>query len=200
MLESLNPTVIGYSLNVVGLFFLASAISFKKPRGVIEENLGLEPPRTFSNVRDHLVNQIQTYIGFLFLVTGHVLLMGDALLRQDALQEGEARAVRDNTDIVVIVGVLVVSTIATMAVLKIVQLLFTRRNVRRLVADVLRDSNYDLTKNQKVAVQIGEMLGLPTKGDLSITEYIQEIHRALGLADPRVESRSRTGQRPVDNR
>src|SRR5262245_43470972 len=113
MLDSLNPTVIGYSLNVVGLFFLASAISFKKPKRVVEEILGIERHRSLAHVRDQLVNQIQTYVGFVFLVTGHVLLMGDALLRNDVAKEGEAQALRDNTDLVVIVGVLLVSTAAT---------------------------------------------------------------------------------------
>ena len=42
MLDKVDFTVIGYALNVVGLFFLASAIAFKKPRRQIEELLGIE--------------------------------------------------------------------------------------------------------------------------------------------------------------
>ena len=40
-LPACGPTVIGCALNVVGLFFLALAISFKRPRRQIEELLGI---------------------------------------------------------------------------------------------------------------------------------------------------------------
>ena len=38
MLDRVNPSVIGYALNIVGLFFLASAITFKKPRRQVEQS------------------------------------------------------------------------------------------------------------------------------------------------------------------
>ena len=87
---------------------------------------------------------------------------------------------------------LLVSTIATMAMLKIVQLLFTRRSFRRLLAEVVTDSGYELEKNQKVAVQIGELLGLPKGRDQSVPEYIQEVRKALGLKRSRPEPRAPT--------
>jgi hypothetical protein len=173
MFESLNPSVIGYTLDVVGLFFLASAITFKNPRRQIEEILGVERPRSLSTVRDHLVNQIQVYIGFVFLVAGHVLLMGDAL--------GTASAPTDDPNLVWIVAVLLLATIATMGFLKIVQLVFTRRKLRRILAEVLRESRYSLEKHQNVAVQIGELLQIPPRRDQSVPEYIDEVKAALGL-------------------
>jgi hypothetical protein len=172
-LDWLKPAVIGFTLNVVGLFFLASAISFKKPRREIEEILGVERPRSLSAVRDHLVNQVQTYIGFVFLVAGHVLLMGSELQASGA----------EDPNLVVIVLVLLLSTVATMAVLKLVQLLFARRNFRRLLGEVLRESSFALEKDQKMAVQIGELLQIPKNRDQSVPEYIEEVRRTLGLAE-----------------
>ena len=192
MFESLNPSVIGYTLNVVGLFFLASAISFKNPRRQIEEILGVERPRSLSTVRDHLVNQIQVYIGFVFLVAGYVLLMGDAL-STDSISPGE------DPNLLWIAMVLLIATIATMAFLKIVQLLFTRRKFRRLLAEVLRESHFNLERNQKLAVQIGELLQIPQTRDQSVPEYINEVMTALGIDPDALAAESRTARRPSRN-
>ncbi len=187
MLDTLNPSIIGYTLNVVGLFFLASAITFKNPRRQIEEILGVERPRSLSTVRDHLVNQVQVYIGFVFLVAGYVLLMGDAL--------SSGAGATEDPNLVWIAVVLLVATLATMAALKLVQLLFTRRKFRRLLAEVVRESQFSLEKNQKVAVQIGEMLQIPQSRDEAVPEYIAKVRAALGLGGVDEDTASRAERR-----
>jgi hypothetical protein len=184
----LNPSVIGYTLNVVGLFFLASAITFKNPRRQIEEILGIERPRTLSTVRDHLVNQIQVYIGFVFLVAGYVLLMGEELATGDG-------SPAENPNLVWIAVVLLVATLATMAALKLVQLLYTRRKFRRLLREVLRESKFSLEKNQKLAVQIGELMRIPQDRDQSVPEYIENVKAALRLVDSGGESHQSRAER-----
>ena len=191
MFETLNSAIIGYTLNVVGLFFLAAAITFKKPRREIEEILGVERPRSMSGVRDHLVNQIQVYIAFVFLVAGYVLLMGDALTRDNG---GEPLAQSNNLPLIAIV--LFVSTIVTMVVLKVVQLIFTRYKFRRMLAEVLRESRYPLDRDQKLAVQIGELLQIPQTREESVPEYIEKVKATLGLdSAPASESLKRVSRR-----
>ena len=120
MLEKLNASVIGYALNVVGLFFLASAIRFKKPRRQIEELLGIERGNQLHAAREHLVNQIQTYIGFIILVIGFVLLMGQAL------DQPASATPREDPNLKWMVVILLGATLGTTAVLKIVQYGFVR--------------------------------------------------------------------------
>ena len=188
MFESLNPAIIGYTLNVVGLFFLAAAISFKKPRREIEEILGIERQRSLSGVRDHLVNQIQVYVGFVFLVAGYVLLMGHALTQTSP-------ATGESTGVPLIATVLFAATVATMAILKLVQLLFTRLKFKRLLAEVLRDAEYSLEHNQKLAVQIGELLQIPQSREESVPDYILKVKSELGLEDLPAHSPRRTDRR-----
>jgi hypothetical protein len=179
MLEKLNPTVIGYALNVVGLFFLASAITFKKPRRQIEELLGVERPRSLLAVREQLVNQIQTYIGFVILVVGFVLLMGEALNRQSG-----GGAAHEDPNLKWIVVVLLVSTLATAGALKVVQLGYVRSKFRRLLRHVVRDAKFNLEKNPQLAVQIGELLNIPKLPDQSVGDYVAKVKVALGIAVP----------------
>ena len=81
------------------------------------------------------------------------------------------------------VAVLFVATVATMGVLKLVQLLFTRHKFRRMLAEVLREADYALEHNQKLAVQIGELLQIPQNREESVPEYIQKVKSELGLED-----------------
>lgn len=195
-LDWVNPAVIGFTLNVVGLFFLASAITLRRPRREMEEVLQVERPRSLSNVSDHLANQVQTYTGFVFLVAGHVLLMGNELRRSaaDPLEEGPS--------LVAIALVLLAATVTTMVLLKLVQSMFARRHFRRLLAEVVRESGYSLAKNQKIAVQIGEILQIPKGRDQSVPEYIEKVHTALQLDSvaPPPRPRARRGvMRPADS-
>jgi len=178
MLEKLNPAVIGYALNVVGLFFLASAIRFKKPRRQIEELLGLERGNALHAAREHLVNQIQTYIGFVILVIGFVLLMSQALDRPAAAEP------REDPNLKWIVVILLASTLATTAVLKIVQLGFVRTKFRRLLREIVRDSKFNLEKNPQLALQIGELLNVPKQPDQSVSDYIRLVKTTLGIPVP----------------
>lgn len=180
MLDKVDFTVIGYALNVVGLFFLASAIAFKKPRRQIEELLGIERGRTLHAVRAQLVNQIQTYIGFVILVIGFVLLMSEALNRNRPATEAQG----GDPNLMWIVAILIVSTAATTAVLKIVQVGFVRSKFRKLLREVVADSKFNLEKNPQLAVQIGELLNVPKQPDQSITDYMRLVRAALGVDTP----------------
>ena len=176
MLEQLNAAVFGYALNVVGLFFLASAIRFKKPRRQIEELLGIERGNQLDAAREHLVNQIQTYIGFVILVIGFVLLMGDALN-----QRSSATPRAGEPDLMWMVLILLVSTLATTAVLKIVQKGYVKAKFRRLLREVVADAKFNLEKNPQLAVQIGELLSIPKQPDQAVNDYIRQVRAALGV-------------------
>jgi hypothetical protein len=184
MLEKLNPTVIGYALNVVGLFFLASAITFKKPRRQIEELLGVERSHSLHGVRDQLVNKIQTIIGFVILVVGFVLLMGDALRSGAPPPEVAPVDSAAEPSIFWLVAILLGITLATTGALKIVELGYVRTKFRRLLREVVLDSKFNLDKNLNLAVQIGELLSIPKDPDHSIGDYIARVKAELGISRP----------------
>jgi hypothetical protein len=176
MLEGLNPTVIGCALNVVGLFFLASAISFQRPRRQIEELLGVERPRNLLAVREQLVHQIQTYLGFGVLVIGYVLLMGDALERVKP-----APADGSDHQLLWIVVLLVVALLGTTVVFKLIKEVYARSKFRRLLREVVADANFNLEKNPQLSVQIGELLHIPKGEEESVAEYIAKVRAALKI-------------------
>jgi hypothetical protein len=179
MLDRLNPTVIGCALNVVGLFFLASAISFQRPRRQIEELLGVERPRSLLAVREQLVHQIQTYLGFGLLVIGYVLLMGDELERG-----GPGPAEGSDHQLLWIVVLLVVALLGTTVAFKLIKEVYARSKFRRLLREVVHDANFNLEKNPQLSVQIGELLHIPKGEEESVAEYIAKVRAALKIKQP----------------
>jgi hypothetical protein len=174
MLDKLQAPVFGYALNVIGLFFLASAITFKKPRRQIEELLGVERSNSLTAVREQLVSQIQTYIGFVILVIGFVLLMSDALNPQQRTPPAGGGG-----SLTWVIVILLASTLGTTVVLKVVQLGYVKSKFRRLLREVVRDSRFNLEKNPQLAVQIGELLNVKKEPDQSITDYIRQVRAVL---------------------
>jgi len=180
MLDRLNPSVIGYALNIVGLFFLASAITFKRPRRQVEELLGIERPRSLYAIREQIVNQTQTYFGFGILVVGFVLVM------METLERGSGPPVPADPNAAYaseawIFAILLGAVAATTVVLKILQRGFVKSKFRRLVREVVRDSRFNLEKNPNLAVQIGELLHIPKQPDQSVTDYVAKVRSALGV-------------------
>lgn len=189
MLERVNPSVIGYALNIVGLFFLASAITFKRPRRQVEELLGIERPRSLYAIREQIVNQTQTYIGFGILVVGFVLVMMEALERREPPPAPVAGSEPINAGWIfaILLGAVAVTTL----VLKVVQRGFVKSKFRRIVREVVRDSKFNLEKNPHLAVQIGELLHIPKLPDQSVADYVAKVRSALGV-EPGESGRAKT--------
>jgi hypothetical protein len=189
MLDRVNPSVIGYALNIVGLFFLASAITFKRPRRQVEELLGIERSRSLYAIREQIVNQTQTYIGFGILVVGFVLVMMEALERRASSPAPAAgpEPVAAGWIFAILLGAVALTTL----VLKVVQRGFVKSKFRRIVREVVRDSKFNLEKNPTLAVQIGELLHIPKQPDQSVTDYVAKVRSALGV-EPGEAGRAKT--------
>jgi len=189
MLDRVNPSVIGYALNIVGLFFLASAITFKRPRRQVEELLGIERSRSLYAISEQIVNQTQTYIGFGSLVVGVVLVMMEALERRASPQAPAPgpEPVAAGGIFAILLGAVALTTL----VLKVVQRGFVKSKFRRIVREVVRDSKFNLEKNPQLAVQIGELLHIPKQPDQSVTDYVAKVRSALGV-EPGEAGRAKT--------
>jgi|GEM_PF-1418336 len=192
MLESLDwgiytPTIIGLTLNIVGLVFLASGITFKKPKRVLHEYFGVEKAYPLRTIRDYVLNKTQVYIGFVFLIVGYSFQIWSSLGQQKA--GSDADSVGPN--LIIILAILLVSIILLTIVLKIVQFAWTRVVFRHLMIDFFRDHDWELVKNIEVAKQIGSLLKIPRNKDDSIEEYVLRVQHALHIPTVKATSASK---------
>jgi hypothetical protein len=183
MLDPIDWTIVGLTLNIVGIFFLASSITFKKPRRVVQEFFGIEKTGSLKSIREFLLNKVQVYIGFLFLIGGYVMQIAVLLARS---RPPGTRLVSE-PNFLVIVGVLVASIIGVTIVLKILQIFWSHRVFRKLLIDFFRDFEFPLEQYPALAKEIGELLEIPQVKDESIDEYLHKVRKALRIdgAEPR---------------
>ena len=165
-MESSELAVIGLTCNLVGVFFLANSIIFRRTRRVIEEFFGVGAG-SLAAVRDYSLNKIQVVIGFLFLNTGF-LLQGFSVL--DAL--------RDRLMTVIVC----VSIVGIAGLVYFIGLTVSRRNFRRYLKDFFRNNPWDFEQNMALTQEIGVYLGIRKTPDMSVSEYVREVRRALELS------------------
>ena len=67
-MESTELAVIGLTCNLVGVFFLANSIIFRRPRKVMEEFFGVGAGSMVA-LRDYSLNKMQVAIGVRLLVS-----------------------------------------------------------------------------------------------------------------------------------
>ncbi|MBK8977526.1 MAG: hypothetical protein IPM29_16560 [Planctomycetes bacterium] len=164
-MDSSELAVIGLTCNLVGVFFLANSIIFRRTRKVIEEFFGVGAG-SLAAVRDYSLNKIQVVIGFLFLNTGF-LLQGFAVL--DALKE------RITTVIVCLV------IVGFAGIVYLIGLTYSRRNFRRYLRDFFHKHPWDFEQNMALTQEIGVFLGVRHRPDMSVADYVREVRRALEL-------------------
>ena len=177
MLESLDWRVIGLTFNIVGIFFLANSITFARPRRKLHEFFGVERSYPLRSIREHVLNKIQVYIGFTFLIGGFGVQIFDVL--DKARKTENAGAIQPN--LLTIALILLLSIVLLTVVLKIVQFAWTRVTFKRLLIEFFRENEWDLVKNVHVAKEIGSLLKIPRDRDDSIDDYVSKIRAALHI-------------------
>ncbi len=191
MLEALDWRVVGLTLNIVGVFFLAGSITFKRTRRVLHECFGVEKTYPLRKVREYVLNKVQVYIGFTFLIAGFIIQVWDILAKNKA--GGSSDIIEPN--LLSIAIVLVISTVVLTVILKIVQLCWTRVTFKRLMIDFFREHEWELVKNAEVAKEIGGLLKIPRNKDDSIEDYVLKIKKALHIASDSEKSKASRSER-----
>lgn len=176
MLETLDWQVIGLTLNIVGIFFLANSLTFKRPKRALHEFFGVEKALPLRRIREHVLNKIQVYIGFTFLIAGYSTLIWVYLAEKTGTT---SKVIQPN--LLTIALILVVSTVLLTLVLKIVQFGWTRVTFKRLLIEFFREHQSDLLKNVHVAKEVGELLKIPRNRDDSIEDYVVKIMESLHI-------------------
>jgi hypothetical protein len=164
-MDSAELAVIGLTCNLVGVFFLANSIIFRRTRKVIEEFFGVGAG-SLASVRDYSLNKIQVVIGFLFLNTGF-LLQGFSVL--DAIRERL-------TTVLVCLGI-----VGFAGVVYLVGATYSRRTFRRYLRDFFQQNPWDFQSNMVLTQEIGVHLGVRHTPDMTVEDYVRAVRRALDL-------------------
>jgi hypothetical protein len=161
----------------------------------LHEFFRVEKAYPLDKIRDHVLNKIQVYIGFIFLIAGYAIQIWATLLREKT-EETASSPVGPNLLFVFLI--LVASVIFLTVILKIVQFSWTRWTFKHLMIDFFRDHDWELVKNIDVAKQIGYLLKIPKIRDESIEDYVKRLKETLhipaenGIAPPPKPDRNDT--------
>lgn len=162
-MENSELAVVGLTCNVVGVFFLANSIRFREPKKAIEDALGVGV-RTLERVRDTALNNIQVGLGFLFLTTGFLLQV-------------VAKWDMQVTTLALCVGI-VLFAIGVHAI----GAYTSRRAFRKLLREVFQSQNWSFTDNMALTKEIGQILGIEHKPDMTVEAYVHQVRQALGVS------------------
>ena len=157
--------IIGLTCNLVGVFFLANSIIFRRRRKVVEEFFGvgvgsLEP------IRDYALNKMQVVIGFLFLTLGFLLQAVAVVdLLRDQLQT-----------LAVCLGIF-----AFAAAAYLVGAVYSRRSFKRYLREFFQNQAWAFADNMALTKEIGACLGVPHTPDTTVEDYIRKVKDALQI-------------------
>jgi hypothetical protein len=160
-----DAALIGLTCNVIGVFFLANSIIFRKPRRVMEEFFG-ERSRSLTTIKDYVLNKIQVVIGFLFLTTGFVL-------------QG-VRAWRGSANVTPVV-VICLALLGFAATVYLVGSLYSRRSFRRYLREFFRHHAWSFKDDMTLTKEIGTYLGIQYAADETVEGYVEKVRTALKI-------------------
>ena len=164
-MDSPELLVIGLTCNLVGVFFLANSIVFRRPRKVIEEFFGVGAG-SLEQIRDYALNKIQVVIGFLFLNAGFLLQAFAAL-----------GGMADRTFTVVICLLIVLSA----GLVYFIGSTYSRRTFRRHLQAFFRKHPYSFTENMALTKEIGLFLGIRQGSEMTVEEFVHIVKKELGV-------------------
>ena len=164
-MESPELLVIGLTCNLVGVFFLANSIVFRRPRKVIEEFFGVGAG-CLDQIRDYALNKIQVVIGFLFLNAGFLLQIFAAL-----------GVMADRTMTVVICLAIVLLA----GLVYFVGSTYSRRSFRRHLQSFFQKHPWSFTENMALTKEIGLFLGIRHGSEVTVEEFVHNVKKTLGV-------------------
>jgi hypothetical protein len=164
-MDSPELLVIGLTCNLVGVFFLANSIIFRRPRKVIEEFFGVGAG-SLEMIRDYALNKIQVVIGFLFLNAGFLL---------------QAFAVLGGLPEKAFTLIVCLSIIVFAVVVYVVGATYSRRAFRRYLHQFFQKHAWSFTDNMALTKEIGLFMGIRHTPDMTVEEFVHRVKKALGV-------------------
>jgi hypothetical protein len=169
--------IIGLTMNIVGTFFLANSIVFKRPRRVIEEFF-VSRPGSLLEIRDYIFTKIQVIIGFVFIFCGFGLQI---VAHVDKLA---------NPTVFLVVAIAAI--FLTAFLIGTIGYATSRRAFKRYLKDFFRKNPWPFARDMALTQEIGEIFGIPKNPDDTVEMYCAKLRRELKLPEPGGSDRGET--------
>jgi len=181
--------ILGLTLQIVGIYFLASSIVFKRPKRILEEIYGIRKG-SLRPVKDTVYRKYQIIGGFLFLMIGYIFQTFGVVRRV------EVNSIFEHWRIGIVLVVLLVSILAVTMIINLIGLIWTRMSFKRMLIQFIQQHSDALTLNRLLTKEMGEILGVPKGEDMTIDEYIAEIKERLRLNQQEIARARNLASRP----
>ncbi len=182
-MEDMDFRIIGLTFQVIGIYFLALSIVFKRPKRLVEEVFGLSKKGSLKTVKDYSYKKNQLIIGIFFLLVGYGFQIYGTIPDQALLPGHRGVGIFSGWSFVGVFLFLVACITVVTALLNVFGLIWSRRTFKRLIVDFVKENNWEFERNVKLTKEIGELLGVPRKPDWTVEEYVSEIRRTLKLGN-----------------
>jgi hypothetical protein len=161
-----DVSLIGWTCNVIGLFFLANSILFLKLRKLMEELFGVGSA-SLAALKDHVLNKTQVVVGFLFLTSGCVILGMVAW----------AGSTQPTLTVVVCLSLLVFA-----ALLYVILSVYSRRTFERYLVEFFRHhAEWPFKEEMALTKEVGAVLGVENQPNETVDDYVHKVRVKLKL-------------------
>jgi hypothetical protein len=174
LMEFINLSTVGLSLDIVGVIFLANSMGVRNPRRFIHEHFGIERQQPLRAVHQQVRVKAQIFTGFLFLMVGFSLQILAGLLPSAEVLSTEVPV----QAVLFLLGGIIILTL----LLRIAQNAWSLMIFRRLLTEFFQEhADWNFEKHPSETREIGQILGVPSLGEDSIGDYAARVRAALRL-------------------
>jgi hypothetical protein len=158
-------SVIGLTCCLVGVFFLANSIIFRKLKNVIAVFFNVRL-RSLNTIKDYPLNNLQVALGFIFLAFGFLLQM------YAHLAEVPAPATMWLTCGSIVVGA---------GVFYVVAKAYSRHTFKKYLRRFFHTHPEAFARDMQMTKEIGEFLGIRHTEEMTVEDYQRRVRAALRM-------------------
>jgi len=174
------------TMGMVGLFFICCAIMQRKPKHILEELFGVYSGG-LRHLKDSVFKKNQLVLGFVCIFLALII---NIFSRSMAAPDGQGMLNAYNA--IPLSLALIGLITALCAVLYYLCRVWSKWHFRQIVTEVVTEHRWPFESNVNLAVEIGKLLGLERKADVTVEEYLGQLQRFLELPDIPPEERRAT--------
>ena len=182
--------VVAWCLILLGAFLLAKSVVVKGQKWTMKELLGLRIDK-LKIFRNHIIQRLEASFGFFFVLLG-VGIHLYVLLRQYKDASPQETYVRMLESLGLTVGAMVVFAVALHYVCGWV----SRKVFLDLLAYLVVRYRYRVEDDERLMVQLGEVMGVARSEDDTVESYANRIEQGLRL--DRVRERLARKKKPIE--
>jgi len=175
----LDLSLLGLTMDIVGVIFLANSMGVRNSRRFLNEHFGVEARKPLAAVHQQLRVKAQIFTGFLFLMVGFSL----GIVARISQPSGAAALALEPWLQARALLILVLGIVGVTITLRWLQNVWSLRVFRRLLREFFQEhSDWAFEKHPNDTREIGEILGVGHDGEDSIGDYAERVRGALRLA------------------